>query len=61
MKAIAFYQNFFDLKNSTFLLIGHEDALVATVYKIIHSNLEFILKICKRPNDYLCEIYATFL
>ncbi|ARG99086.1 phosphotransferase [Legionella micdadei] len=55
---IAFYKDKFDLQEATFLKIEHKDALVAIVYKINQANhKEYILKICPRYPDYLCEIY----
>lgn len=55
---LAGYQEFFGLKNATFLRIEHEDALVADVYKILlpHGKT-YILKTCARQSDYLCEVY----
>jgi len=51
-------QQRFNLKNAKFTRIEHEEAIVATVYKISQSNgREYILKICTRSSDYLCEIY----
>ena len=45
-------------KDVRFSKIGHDDAMVADVYKV--ESLEkpcFILKICDRPNDYTSEVY----
>ena len=43
---------------SEFVKIDHEDAMVATVYKIFQPNKSpLILKVCKRPYDYSSEIY----
>ncbi len=51
------YQQLLNLQNATFSLIDHEDAMVATVYKITKLNGEqFILKISERPKDYFREI-----
>ncbi len=51
------YQKLLNLEDATFLLIDHEDAMVATVYKITKSNGEqFILKISERPSDYCREV-----
>lgn len=51
------YQKLLNLQSATFSLIDHEEAMVATVFKIAKSNGEqFILKISKRPNDYFREV-----
>jgi Ser/Thr protein kinase RdoA (MazF antagonist) len=51
------YQQLLKFQNATFSLIDHEDAMVATVYKITKPNGEqFILKISERPNDYFREV-----
>ena len=51
------YQKLLNLEDATFTLIDHEDAMVATVYKITKPNGEqFILKISERPNDYFREV-----
>ncbi len=55
---IAFYQQRLNLKNASFTLIEHEDAIVATVYRIVQSDgTEVILKICQRSHDYLREVF----
>lgn len=55
---VAAYQERLALPNCTFSRVEHEDAMVATVYKITKSNGEkLILKICERSNDYLRERY----
>lgn len=55
---IALYKQRLNLQGATFLLIEHEDAMVAIVYKItMPSGNHFILKICSRTEDYLREIY----
>jgi Ser/Thr protein kinase RdoA (MazF antagonist) len=55
---IKFYSEKFNLQNATFNRIEHEDALVGQVYKISQPDgKKYILKICSRPHDYLCEIY----
>lgn len=55
---LAFYQQHLNLQTADFLKIDHEDAIVATVYKVSLSNgKQYILKVCERPNDYLCETY----
>jgi Ser/Thr protein kinase RdoA (MazF antagonist) len=57
--AIEQYKKRLNIDNSAeFVKIDHEDAMVATVYKISQKNkLNVILKICDRPNDYFSEIY----
>lgn len=41
-----------------FIKIDHEDAMVATVYKVTQPNkLPLILKICDRVKDYSAELY----
>lgn len=53
----AVYQKLLDLQNAIFSFIDHEDAMVATVYRITKLNGEqFILKISERPNDYFREV-----
>lgn len=55
---LDFYQQQFNLKNAKFHKIEHEDAIVASVYKVTLSDgKQNILKICTRSNDYLCEKY----
>jgi len=57
---VTVYQELLNLQNATFSLIDHEDAMVATVYRITKLNGDqFILKISERPNDYFRE--ALFL
>ena len=55
---IDIYQRLLNLQTATFSLIDHEDAMVATVYKVTSSDgLTFILKVCDRKNDYFREVY----
>jgi Ser/Thr protein kinase RdoA (MazF antagonist) len=55
---ITFYQKRLNLYGAVFSLIEHDDAIVATVYKIIRPNGEqLILKICEHHNHYLREVY----
>lgn len=55
---ISTYQKEFNLQDATFTLIEHEEAIVALVYKVVQANgRQYILKICTRPNDYLCEVH----
>lgn len=55
---IDFYLKQFHLENCTFSKIEHDDAMVATVYKIVTSDRQaLILKICTRIKDYLHEDY----
>lgn len=54
---IRVYQQLLNLQRATFSLIKHEDAMVATVYKIIKPHGEqLILKISARPSDYFREV-----
>lgn len=55
---ISHYRQYLNLQDAIFLKVEHEEAFVAPVYKIsLPDNKQFILKICKRQNDYLCEAY----
>ena len=55
---ICLYRNRLNLSEAHFVHIDHEDAIVATVFKVIQPNgTEFILKICSRKSDYLREAY----
>src|SRR6187402_1070727 len=57
---IDLYKQHLNLPNATFSLIEHEEAMVATVFKITSPyHAPFILKISERPNDYFRE--ALFL
>lgn len=52
------YQQLLNLQTANFSLVDHEDAMVATVYKVTKPDGEqLILKISKRPNDCLREAY----
>ena len=52
MKKEARYRERTGLQKAHFALIDHEDAMVATVFKITQPNgEEFILKICSRNGD----------
>ena len=56
--SISLYKERLNLQKAHFALIDHEDAMVATVFKITQPNgQEFILKICSRVGDYLREAY----
>lgn len=55
---ISLYRERLNLQKAYFARIDHEDAMVATVFKITQTNgHEFILKICSRLGDYLREAY----
>lgn len=55
---IALYQQRLILQAATFSRIDHEDAMVATVYRVTQlDGKQFILKICDRINDYLREVH----
>lgn len=56
-KLLDFYKHHFNLENAIFSKIEHDDALVSPVYKITLNNKQYILKVCTRSNDYLCETY----
>jgi hypothetical protein len=58
VNAITLYKERFHLKNATFSLVDHDDAMVAIVYNIMQPTGEkLILKICDRTNNYLREVY----
>jgi hypothetical protein len=47
-----------NLHGAKFIFIDHEEAMVATVFKITQPNgEELVLKICSRKGDYLREAY----
>jgi len=55
---ITRYLQRLNLDNATFSQIIHSDAIVAIVYKITQpTNINSILKICARPEEYLRERY----
>lgn len=55
---INLYQQRLNLQDATFSLIDHEDAMVATVYRVTQpDSTQLIIKICRRSNDYLREVY----
>jgi len=52
------YKERFGLENAHFTLIEHDDAMVATVFKVdLENNQHLILKICSKEDDYLRELY----
>ena len=52
------YKNQLHLSEAHFVHIDHEDAMVATVFKITQPDGEqLILKVCSRTEDYLREAY----
>jgi RimJ/RimL family protein N-acetyltransferase len=54
----SFYQQYLNLSNFSFTAIQHEEAIVAGVYAVSNlADVKYILKICSRLNDYLCENY----
>lgn len=56
--SIALYKKILTLQDATFSQIEHEDAIIATVYKVLQANgTELILKICSQPNHYFSEAY----
>jgi aminoglycoside phosphotransferase (APT) family kinase protein len=55
---IELYQQRLNLQKATFSRIDHDDAMVATVYRVKAFNgEEFVLKICTRTPDCLREAY----
>lgn len=56
--SVALYRKHLHLQDATFVQIVHEEAMVASVYKVtLLSGAEYILKIEARPNDALREAY----
>jgi Ser/Thr protein kinase RdoA (MazF antagonist) len=54
----AVYQKRLNLSDATFDRIEHEDAIVATIYRVTLKNgKQLILKICKLSRHYLREVY----
>lgn len=55
---IPLYQQYLNLRETTFSRIAHEDAMIAIVYKITRiDRTELILKVCPRTEDYLRELF----
>jgi serine/threonine protein kinase len=55
---INLYKNRLNFPEARFVLINHEDAMVATVFKVTQSDRkDLVLKICSRKGDYLREAY----
>lgn len=55
---ISRYKELTSLQRADFVLIDHEDAMVATVFKVTQPNgEELILKVCSRAGDYFRESY----
>lgn len=55
---ISVYKERLQLKKAHFAYIDHDDAMVATVFKVTLENDDhLILKICSRTGDYLREAY----
>ena len=55
---VELYREKLNLHNATFTRIEHEEAIVAIVYKVtLSKGEEYILKICPRLADYLCEVF----
>lgn len=55
---ISLYKERLNLHQANFTVIDHEDAMVATVFKIaLENGRDLILKICSRTDDYLREAY----
>lgn len=54
----AVYQKCLNFSGATFVKIEHEDAIVATIYRVTLKNgKQLILKICKLQRHYLREVY----
>lgn len=55
---VSLYKKQLGLQKAHFSLIEHEDAIIATVYKVtLTSGEKFVLKICSRINHYLREVF----
>jgi Ser/Thr protein kinase RdoA (MazF antagonist) len=55
---INFYKGKLDLPNANFTSIDHEDAMVATVFKVEQiDKKDLILKVCSRDSDFLRESF----
>ena len=55
---ITYYQEKFGLQTASFSLIDHQDAIVATTYRVTQSNgKELILKISDKKRHYSSEFY----
>jgi Ser/Thr protein kinase RdoA (MazF antagonist) len=55
---ISLYKELMGLQEAHFALIDHEDAMVATVFKVMMPNgFPLVLKICSRASDYEREVY----
>ena len=52
------YKERLHLQKAQFTFIDHEDAMVASVFKVtLETGKHLILKVCSRKSDYLCETY----
>lgn len=55
---ITYYQEKLGLQTASFSLIDHQDAIVATTYRVTHSNgQDLILKISDKKRHYSSECY----
>lgn len=55
---IALYKARLNLQGASFSRIEHDEAIIATVYKISQTNdKEYVLKICPRDEHYFSEVY----
>ncbi|MBM3191808.1 MAG: aminoglycoside phosphotransferase family protein, partial [Chlamydiae bacterium] len=55
---IDLYRCKLSLPDATFMYIDHEDAMVATVFKVTQiGKPDLILKVCSRKGDFLREAY----
>jgi Ser/Thr protein kinase RdoA (MazF antagonist) len=58
MDIISTYKERLNLQKAHFSYIDHEEAMVATVFKVtLENGKHLILKICFRLGDYLREVY----
>jgi Ser/Thr protein kinase RdoA (MazF antagonist) len=55
---ISLYKDRLNLPQAQFAFVDHEDAMVATVFRVTCSDgTQLILKICSRSSDYFHEAY----
>lgn len=56
--ALSLYKERLNLQGASFSRIEHDEAIIATVYKIsTPDDKEYILKICSRDEHYFGEVY----
>ncbi len=55
---IPLYKERLNLQHAEFTFVDHDDAMVATVFKVtLENDKHLILKVCSRIGDYLREAY----